>query len=252
MSTTASPFTLTEESGVTIALGDGRVSRNRLLNLLPPDALEAFVAASDVVTVKTKDILVEPDAPIPYVYFPEDCVISLVVLLEGGGGVEAMTVGNDGCTPVVAFHGVESTGLLGCGQVTGAARRVPRDDFVRLVSERPVFTRVLHRYSQLVFEAVAQSAACNRMHVVEQRCARWLLMSHDRVGRPRFDLTQAFLAQMLGVRRAGVTVAMGILERQGLLSHGRGSVTIVDRAGLERASCECYRAIKRREEKILS
>ena len=163
-----------------------------------------------------------------------------------------MTVGNDGFTPLVAFHGVESTGLMGCGQISGMARRIPREEFVRLVADGPEMTRLLHKYSQVVFEAVAQSAACNRMHVVEQRCARWLLMSHDRVGRPSFDLTQAFLAEMLGVRRAGVTVAMGILERQGLLSHGRGSVTIVDRPGLERAACECYRTIKRREAKILA
>ncbi|HEU4747345.1 MAG TPA: Crp/Fnr family transcriptional regulator [Gemmatimonadaceae bacterium] len=245
-------FTLPEQSGATSLLDNPRVSRNRLLSLLPAGELDPLVAASEIVTVKTKDILFRPEDPISHVYFPEDCVISLVVHLEGGGGVEAMTVGNDGFTPLVAFHGVESTGLLGCGQITGATRRISLGDFARLVSDGPELTRVLHRYSQVVFEAVSQSAACNRMHVVEQRCARWLLMSHDRVGKPSFDLTQSFLAQMLGVRRAGVTVAMGILERQGLLSHGRGSVTIVDRAGLEKAACECYRRIKRREEKILA
>ena len=250
---TSSPtqLTLPDQSGVASATADDGPSRNRLLNLLPPAELDAFVRASERVTVKTKDILFRPERPIPYVYFPEDCVISLVVNLEGGGGVEAMTVGNDGFTPLVAFHGVESTGLLGCGQITGEAHRLPRENFVALLAQSPALHRVLHRYSQLVFEAVAQSAACNRMHVVEQRCARWLLMSHDRVGKPSFDLTQAFLAQMLGVRRAGVTVAMGILERQGLLAHGRGSVTIVDRTGLEKAACECYRTIRRREEKIL-
>lgn len=244
-------FTLADGSGASATV-DGRASRNRLLNLLPPAELDAFARASQLVTVNSKDILFRPEGPIPYVYFPEDCVISLVVHLEGGNGVEAMTVGNDGFAPLVAFHEVESTGLLGCGQITGEAHRLPREAFVGLVSRSAPLTRVLHRYSQLVFEAVAQSAACNRMHVVEQRCARWLLMSHDRVGRPGFDLTQAFLAQMLGVRRAGVTVAMGILQRQGLLAHGRGSVTIVDRPGLEKAACECYRAIKRREEKILA
>ena len=251
---TSSPMQLTlpDQNGVASLLDAPGAGRNRLLNLLPLAELDALVAASEIVTVKTKDILFRPEGPISHVYFPEDCVISLVVHLEGGGGVEAMTVGNDGFTPLVAFNGVESSGLMGCGQITGTARRLPREEFVRFVANGPALTRVLHRYSQVVFEAVAQSAACNRMHVVEQRCARWLLMSHDRVGRPSFDLTQAFLAEMLGVRRAGVTVAMGILERQGLLSHGRGSVTIVDRPGLERAACECYRTIKRREEKILA
>ena len=245
-------LTRPDESGVAFATDHGSPSRNRLLNLLPPAELDAFIRGSERVTVKTKDILFRPEGPIPHVYFPEDCLISLVVPLDGGGGVEAMTVGNDGFAPLVAFHGVETTALLGCGQITGEAHRIPREKFVALVSESTVVTRVLHRYSQLVFEAVAQSAACNRMHVVEQRCARWLLMSHDRVGKPTFDLTQAFLAQMLGVRRAGVTVAMGILERQGLLAHGRGSVTIVDRPGLEKAACECYRTVRRREETILA
>ncbi|MEO7822851.1 MAG: helix-turn-helix domain-containing protein, partial [Gemmatimonadaceae bacterium] len=110
---------------------------------------------------------------------------------------------------------------------------------------------LLHRYSQIVFETVAQSAACNRLHLVEQRCAKWLLMSHDRVARPTFDLTQEFLSQMLGVRRAGVTVAIGMLQRQGLLAHSRGSITIVNRKGLESAACECYGVIRRCEAKIL-
>jgi CRP-like cAMP-binding protein len=230
----------------------GRQTRNKLLNLLPANELEAILAVSDVVTVKSKDILFRPGAQLSRVYFPEDCVVSLVVQLEGGGGVEAMTVGNDGFAPLAPFNGVDSTNLTGCGQITGGARRLSAGDFARVIGDCPELKNVLHLYSQLVFEAVAQSAACNRMHVVEQRCARWLLLSHDRVGRPSFDLTQAFLAEMLGVRRAGVTVAMGILARNGLISHTRGSVTIVDREGLESASCECYRAIKRRESRILA
>lgn len=229
----------------------GHQTRNKLINLLPARELEAILAVSHVVTIKTKDILFRPGGQVGPVYFPEDCIISLVVQLEGGEGVEAMTVGNDGFTPLAAFNGVDTTNLKGCGQVSGTARRIAGSDFGRILAECPEMKSILHRYSQLVFEAVAQSAACNRMHVVEQRCARWLLMSHDRVGRPSFDLTHAFLAEMLGVRRAGVTVAMGILARNGLVSHTRGSVTIVDRKGLENASCECYRAIKRREARIL-
>jgi CRP-like cAMP-binding protein len=98
-----------------------------------------------------------------------------------------------------------------------------------------------------VFETVSQSAACNRLHVIEQRAARWLLMSEDRVGRNQFDLTQEFLAEMLGVRRPGVTVAMGVLEKAGLIAHGRGNITVVDRVGLEKAACECYRIIRARQ-----
>ena len=239
-------------NGAAPATDTARETRNKLLNLLPAAELEVVLAASELVTVKAKEILFRPGGQIAAVHFPEDCVISLVVQLEGGGGVEAMTVGNDGFTPLAAFNRVESTNLMGCGQISGSARRMSGADFARIRESCPEMNNILHRYSQLVFESVSQSAACNRMHVVEQRCARWLLMSHDRVGRATFDLTQAFLAEMLGVRRAGVTVAMGILARNGLISHTRGSVTIVDREGLQNASCECYRAIKRREARILA
>jgi hypothetical protein len=240
------------ENGTEPATDTGRETRNKLLNLLPARELEAILAVSDAVTIKTKDILFRPGGQTGAVYFPEDCVISLVVQLDGGAGVEAITVGNDGFTPLAAFNRVGTTNLVGCGQITGAAWRISGENFARILADSLEMTTVLHRYNQLVFEAVAQSAACNRMHVVEQRCARWLLMSHDRVGRPSFDLTHAFLAEMLGVRRAGVTVAMGVLARNGLISHTRGSVTIVDREGLENASCECYRAIRRREARILA
>jgi len=139
----------------------------------------------------------------------------------------------------------------GIGQITGETRRVPVNYFRELSSRCEGLRRVLHRYSQFTFETVSQSAACNRMHVIEQRCARWLCMSQDRVGRDQFDLTQEFLAEMLGVRRPGVTVAMGLLERAGLITHGRGHIRVVDRAGLEKASCECYQTIKTREAMLL-
>ena len=163
-----------------------------------------------------------------------------------------MTIGNDGFAGLAIFHGLSETQCLACGQITGKAWRLPVQEFTKIVPGLPMVTDVLHRYSHLVFEIVSQAAACNRLHVIEQRCARWLLMSQDRVGRPRFDLNQEFLAEMLGVRRPGVTVAMGILEKQGLIGHGRGNITVLNREGLERASCECYTKIKSRQDKILS
>ncbi|MDQ3673262.1 MAG: Crp/Fnr family transcriptional regulator, partial [Gemmatimonadota bacterium] len=228
------------------------VIRNKLLKLLPPGELESLLAASKLVTVRTREIIFSRGATVPYVHFPEDCVISLVTQMADGDAVEAMTIGNDGFSAISVLNGVDSMNCLGCGQVSGKAWRIDRHDFRLLLGSSPALTRVLQRYGQLVFETVSQSAACNRLHVVEQRCARWLLMSHDRVGRPTFDLTQEFLAEMLGVRRAGVTVAVGVLKRQGLISSGRGSITIADRTGLERASCECYQVIKNREAAILA
>jgi hypothetical protein len=214
--------------------------------------MSAIVERSQIVTVSSRELLFEPGEPLRYVHFPEDCVISLVTVMEDGDQVEAMTVGNDGFSGIPVFHGVETSPNRGIGQITGSARRVDAGDFRALVHECTSLHRLLHRYSEFVYETVAQSAACNRLHVIEQRCARWLLMSHDRVGRDSFDLTQEFLAEMLGVRRPGVTVAMGILEKSGLIAHGRGHITIVDRVGLEGVSCECYRTIKGRQEKLIS
>ena len=226
--------------------------RNRLLRLLPDDEFARLEKRSEIVTVKTKDLVWESDGPITHVFFPDDAIVSLVTQMKDGSGVEAMTIGNDGFAGLAVFHGLESTQCLACGQITGRARRMATPEFRRLVGDCPELTRILHQYSHLVFEIVSQAAACNRLHVIEQRCARWLLMSEDRVGRPKFDLTQEFLAEMLGVRRPGVTVAMGILEKQGLITHGRGNITVIDRPGLERASCECYSKIKSRQDKLLS
>lgn len=226
--------------------------RNKILRLLPPVELAALVKRSELVEIKSKQILFEPGDKLEHVHFPEDCVISLVTVMEDGDQVEAMTVGNDGFSGIPVFHEVETSKLKGCGQITGNALRFTAKDFCDLARQHPHLRRLLHRYSEFVLETVAQSAACNRLHVIEQRCARWLLMSQDRVGRDSFDLTQEFMAEMLGVRRPGVTVAMGILEKAGLISHGRGNITVVNRPGLEKASCECYRTIRARQAKLIA
>ena len=207
---------------------------------------------TEIVSVQSKESIFEREQPIRFAHFPEDCVISLVTKLDNGDSVEAMTVGNDGFVGVAIFHGLPSSRLTAVGQITGESRRVRAEDFRQLMAGCPVLYSLLHRYSQFVFETVSQSAACNRLHVIEQRCARWLLMSQDRVGRDSFDLTQEFLAMMLGVRRPGVTVAMGLLEKAGLITHRRGSITVVNRSGLEKVSCECYRTIKTRQGKLFS
>jgi len=226
--------------------------RNKILGLLPPAELAAVVDRSELVEIKSKQILFQPEQRVDYAHFPEDCVISLVTVLKDGDQVEAMTIGNDGFSGIPVFHEVETSQHKGCGQISGTALRIAAKDFHNLARELPGLRRLLHRYSEFVFETVAQSAACNRLHVIEQRCARWLLMSQDRVGRGSFDLTQEFLAEMLGVRRPGVTVAMGILEKAGLIAHGRGNITVVNRPGLEKASCECYGTIRARQAKLIA
>ena len=226
--------------------------RNKILSLLPEREQVMVLARCEMATIESKELVFRREEPITHAYFPEDCVISLVTEMEDGDQVEAMTVGSDGFVGMAVFHEAPNSRLKAIGQITGETRRITVADFRDLVRTCDAFTRLLHRYSQFVFETVSQSAACNRLHVIEQRCARWLLMSEDRVGRSRFDLTQEFLAEMLGVRRPGVTVAMGILEKAGLISHGRGTITVVNRAGLEKASCECYRTIKDRETKLIN
>ena len=207
---------------------------------------------TELVSIQSKESVFEREQPIRFAHFPEDCVISLVTKLDDGNAVEAMTVGNDGFVGIAIFHGLPSSRLTAVGQISGQSRRVRVEDFRQLMAVCPALDSLLHRYSQFVFETVSQSAACNRLHVIEQRCARWLLMSQDRVGRDRFDLTQEFLAMMLGVRRPGVTVAMGVLQKAGLITHSRGNITVVNRAGLEKASCECYRTIRARQAKVMS
>jgi hypothetical protein len=228
------------------------LTRNRVLRLLPPAELDAVLGRCDLVTVRSKEVVYNRGETIRFVHFPEDCVISLVTEMETGDAVEAMTVGSDGMAGIAVFHGVPASRLKGIGQITGESRRLSTERFQELTQSCCAFYRILHRYSQFVFETVSQSAACNRLHVIEQRCARWLLMSQDRVGRNEFRLTQEFLAEMLGVRRPGVTVAMGALEKAGLIAHARGMIRVIDRPGLERATCECYRTIKGREAELIS
>lgn len=220
--------------------------RNIVLRELRGVELERIAAAAEWVSLAAKDVIWEANQPIRHVYFPETAVISLVTLLDAGP-IEAITIGNDGFVGLPVFHGPGATVTRANCQMPGSAWKLSAKIFGEVCAASAPLQRTLDRYSQLVIETISQSAACNRVHVIEERCARWLLMSHDRVGSDEIPLTQEFLAQMLGVRRPGVTVAIGILQRAGLISHGRGRIKVTDRSGLEAASCECYAAIKRRE-----
>lgn len=230
----------------------GALSRNRIIESLPREEQALLAGEGRTVTIKSGDTIHGPGEDITRVFFPHDSIVSLVTTMSDGGSVEALTVGNDGFTGLSIFHGLSATTSLAIGQVTGAALELTPKVFSALLPRTPFLRRQLHRYSQFAFEMVSQSAACNRLHVIEQRCARWLLMTQDRVGRDRFDLTQVFLSEMLGVRRPGVTVAMGILEKQGLIGHSRASVSIVNREGLEAAACECYQSLRDRQRRILA
>jgi len=150
------------------------------------------------------------------------------------------------------FHGIPVARCKGITQVEGDFYQLAPKDFVSLLKTAPELRLMLHRYAQFSNEVVAQSAACNSMHLIEQRCARWLLLTADAVGRKDFSLTQEFLSQMLAVRRPGVTVAIGTLERQGLIEHRYGKVSISDAEGLKKVACECYQTITDKAQELLA
>jgi CRP-like cAMP-binding protein len=217
--------------------------RNRLLKVLDPAVYAQLIDESEPLELTARQVLWRAAAPIRSVYFPRTAVMSLIVPLEGNRPIEAATVGNEGYVGAPVALGVESTTILAIAQVPGMALRLPAGTFATILGEQEGLRRLMLAYANTLMEQAAQTVACNRHHMLSERCARWLLMTHDRVGASPFVLTQEFLAVMLGVRRAGVTVAAGALQQAGLIRYSRGRVEVLDRRGLEAASCECYRIL---------
>ncbi|HEX2078498.1 MAG TPA: Crp/Fnr family transcriptional regulator [Longimicrobium sp.] len=218
--------------------------RNRLLAALPPEDWERLRPGLERVRMELREVVFEPNRTIQHVYFPEDAVISILGLMEDGSAVETATVGCEGMAGVPVFLGAMQMAGQAFAQVPGEAWRMPAGALREEVRRGGALAQLLGRYTQALFTLVAQSSACNRKHPVEQRCARWLLMTHDRVGGDTFELTQHFLSQMLGVRRATVSEAAGALQARGLIDYSRGRITVEDRAGLEAAACACYAIIR--------
>jgi CRP-like cAMP-binding protein len=183
-----------------------------------------------------------PGEPISHVYFPLTSYISLITTPGASGALEVGLVGVEGAFGITLLLDVKDSPLFALIQGGGSALRMSAGRFRRAASERSGLRRVLNRYMYVRMAQLAQSAACNRFHRMDARMARWLLMTHDRALSSTFRLTHEFLAQMLGVRRAGVTKAAGTLQKLKLIRYRRGEVTVLDRAGLEAASCPCYRA----------
>ena len=223
---------------------------NHVLISLPESELAVIEPYLEYVEIESKDVIAQAGQRLEWVHFPETSVISLVTLVNGEGGIEGLTVGKEGMTGIPVLSGCRTTFGTVVGQIPGRGFRISSDDFAALLPKLPALQKQCYMYAQLAFDVTSQSAACNRLHVTEERCARWLLMSQDRAGRDEFELTQEFLSQMLGVRRPAVTVAIGILERAGLIAHRRGRIRITDREGLEEAACECYSLIRRRQKEL--
>jgi CRP-like cAMP-binding protein len=213
---------------------------SRLLRTLPIDEYARLLPRLTPVRIRFKDVLVEPDAVIHDVYFPRTGVVSVIADRQEDGAVEVATIGPEGLVGVPVLLGADRIPYRCIVQVEGDAWRLSAETFRQLVDERTILRRTLLRYTQYLLDSVSQSVACNRIHTLEERAARWLLMTHDRVQGATFELTHEFLSQMLGVRRAGVTVAMGALQAAGIVRYMRGRLTVLDRPQLEEASCSCY------------
>jgi CRP-like cAMP-binding protein len=226
-------------------------TENLLLAQLPAPEQEHLAPLLRLVRLEHKQVLYAPDQRIDHVYFPLNAVLSVLTVMGDGDSVEVGTIGNEGMAGLPLVHDTARSSHDVIAQVPGDALALDTAAFTAQLDRHTALDRVVHHYAQGFLNMVSQTAACNRLHDVDERCARWLLMTHDRVHADTFPLTHEFLSQMLGVRRAGVTVALGILRRAGLIATTPGQVTIVDRDGLEDVTCECYRMVRDEFDQLL-
>jgi CRP-like cAMP-binding protein len=223
---------------------------NRILALLPQAYLQTLLQDFEVHDVPRRDVL-EPRGRQPeYAYFILHGVASTVSMDGAGNLIEVATVGYEGMVGLSLFLGAPNPALEVFMQVPGSALRMPAALF-RAHAEHPELSRAMKRYTQALLTQVSQASACNRIHPVEERCARWLLQTHDRVRHDVFDLTQEFLAMMLAVRRASVSEVANALQAAGLIYYHRGCITVLDRKGLERKACNCYAMITEEYNRLL-
>ncbi len=225
--------------------------RNRLLQLLDPADFDRLRLHLEPVLFEYRQSLYEANQDITFAYFPIEGVASLVSTMESGSAAEIGTIGNEGIVglPIILCdHRTPTSAYI---QVPGTGLRLPADFLRKELEVNNRMRTVMLHYAHAFFNQVAQSAACAHFHSIEQRCCRWLLMTHDRVQSDQFLLTQEFLGMMLGARRTSVTEAAGKLRRQKLIEYTRGRVTILNRSGLEQLACECYLVNRKEMDRLL-
>jgi len=225
--------------------------QNHLLNALPPSDHARIASQLELVPMELGDVLYESGDKLRHVYFPTTSIISLLYVMEDGASAEIAVVGNEGILGISLFMGGETTPSRAIVQSAGHAFRLKaallKEEFARY---GPTM-HLLLRYTQALITQMAQTAVCNRHHSVDQQLCRWLLLSLDRLGSNQLSMTQELIANMLGVRREGVTEAAGKLQDAGLIRYGRGRITVLDRPGLEKRSCECYEVVKKEFDRLL-
>jgi CRP-like cAMP-binding protein len=225
--------------------------RNRLLAALPSDDFALLSGSLRRVDMDLKQVLHEPYQPIESVYFPETGTVSMFASLEDGKLVEVGMVGWEGMVGLSVILGADSSTTGTVAQIPGTSWHVRAAAVKWVFDTSPALHSLLLRYAQAYHSQVVQTAACNGCHTLEKRLARWLLMAHDRADSDEFPMTQEFIAQMLGVARASVSGMAGTLQKAGLIGYIHGRITILDRPGLETASCECYRIVQQQFEHLL-
>jgi CRP-like cAMP-binding protein len=226
-------------------------SCNHLLATLTEEQYQAVAPRLHQVPLKQKDKLYERNEAPKYVYFPCSAVLSVLASMANGAAVEAGTVGREGFVGIEVLAGGEvSTETVVC-QVAGDTLRMSVGDFKEAISGDTPLRNITQRYMLVYLSLVSQSVACNRLHTIEERFARWILMTHDRVDGDNFHLTQEFIADMLGVHRPSVSLVAGAFQQAGFLRYSRGNMSILNRTGLEDIACECYGAVREQFDRLL-
>jgi CRP-like cAMP-binding protein len=225
--------------------------QNHLLGAIPETEWDRFAPQLDAVTLALGDVIYESGSDQAYVYFPTDSIVSLLYVMEDGSSAEIAIVGNEGLVGISLFMGGGTTPSRAVVQSAGSAFRMKarfiRDEFVLAGAVQQLFLR----YTQALLTQMGQTAVCNRHHSVDQQLCRWLLMSLDRLSSDELVMTQELIANMLGVRREGVTEAAGKLQRAGVIRYNRGRITVLDRPRLESMACECYEVVRKEFSRLL-
>jgi CRP-like cAMP-binding protein len=225
--------------------------QNHLLAALPSLEYERLFPHLELTEMLLGEAVCEPGIPMRYVYFPTTCIVSLLYVMENGASAEIAVAGNEGIVGVSLFMGGETTTSRAVVQSAGYAYRLTGQHLKDAFFLAGPVQRLLLRYTQALLTQMSQTAVCNRHHSVDQQLCRWLLLSLDRLPSNELTMTQELIANMLGVRREGVTEAAGELQRAGLIHYKRGKITVIDRPGLEARVCECYAVVKREFDRLL-
>jgi len=225
--------------------------KNHLLAALPADEFVRVKSYLEPVSFKLGEVLYESGDKMDCVYFPTTAIVSMLYIMENGATTEIGVVGNDGVCGCALFLGGDTTTSRAIIQSAGAGFRMKTKDLRTEFALGGVFQRMLLRYTQALMTQISQTAVCNRLHAVEQQLCRWLLLSHDRLDSDKLVMTHDLISNMLGVRREGVTLAAQKLAKRKLIKNVRGTITVIDRQGLEEAVCECYRVVNNEYNRLL-